>query len=271
MNDLVSLILLLSATGAAAGVISGLLGVGGGIILVPAFHYVFDAMGYHPDQLMQICVATSTGTIVVTSWRAVGAHRKHGAVDTALIRAWGPAIIAGAIAGVLAATVLRSRDLQLVFGVIGIALGLYMLAGRKSWQIATTLPGRALGAIYAVVIGFFSALMGIGGGAFAVPLLTAHGVAPHRAVATAPGLGLLISIPAFAIFLMTGWDLPGRPPMTLGYVNLPALGLIMVISTLSVPVGVRLAHRLAPRQLRLVFAVVSLVLAGNMLGQAIWG
>ncbi|WP_108260425.1 sulfite exporter TauE/SafE family protein [Mangrovicoccus ximenensis] len=269
--DLVILAATIAAAGAVAGVISGLLGVGGGIILVPAFFHAFHALGYEPAQLMQICVATSTGTIIFTSLRSVTSHAKRGAVDIALIRGWGPFIAAGAILGVFAAAALRSQQLQVVFGAIGVTLGLYMLLGRRSWRIAETLPGRWLGGFYGALIGFFSALMGIGGGSFTVPLLTAYSVPPHRAVGTSPGFGLLISIPAFGTFLATGWGIADKPPLTIGYVNLPSVLLITGMTLLTVPFGVKLAHRLSPERLRLVFALTILVLAGNMLRKGIIG
>ncbi|WP_172327152.1 sulfite exporter TauE/SafE family protein [Mangrovicoccus sp. HB161399] len=269
--DLLILFLAIAASGAVAGVISGLLGVGGGIILVPAFFHAFHALGYEPAQLMQICVATSTGTIIFTSLRSVTAHAKRGAVDKGLILSWGPFIAVGAILGVFAAAALRSQQLQVVFGAIGVTLGLYMLLGKRSWRIADTLPGRALGGLYGWLIGFFSALMGIGGGSFTVPLLTAYSVPPHRAVGTSPGFGMLISIPAFLTFLATGWGIAGKPPMTVGYVNLPSVVLITGMTMLTVPLGVKLAHRLSPAHLRLVFALTILLLAGNMLRKGIWG
>ncbi|OSP55589.1 sulfite exporter TauE/SafE family protein [Pseudoruegeria sp. SK021] len=266
-----SLFLVLCAAGAIAGIISGLLGVGGGIILVPAFYYAFNGLGFHPDQLMQICVATSTGTIIVTSLRSVTSHFKRGAVSLELILDWGPFVALGSILGVLAAASLRSQQLQLVFGGIGVSLGLYMLLGKRSWRISEALPGRILSAVYGTLIGFFSALMGIGGGSFTVPLLTAYNVPPHRAVGTSPGFGLMIAVPGFITFLLTGWGLPDKPPFTVGYVNLPAVALIMAMSVVTVPIGVALAHRLSPARLRLVFALTVLILAGNMLRKALMG
>ena len=272
MNEnLILLFAVIAGAGGIAGIISGLLGVGGGIILVPAFFYAFSSLGYHPDQLMQICVATSTGTIIFTSIRSVSAHHKRGAVSFELIRSWGPIIAVGSVLGVFAAASMRSHELQLVFGCIGVMLGLYMLLGKKDWRISAELPGRVLRTLYSLCIGFFSALMGIGGGSFTVPLLTAYSVPPHRAVATSPGFGLMISIPGFITFLLTGWDVTGKPPYTIGYVNLPAVALIVATTMLTVPLGVRMAHALSPKQLRIVFAFTILILAGNMLRKALMG
>lgn len=265
------LLAVIAVAGAIAGIISGLLGVGGGIILVPALFYVFGVMGFHSDHIMQVCVATSTGTIIFNSLRAIQGHHKRGAVDFGLLRQWGPFIAIGSVIGVFAAAALHSDQLQLVFGGIGVCLGLYMAFGKRDWRISTVLPGPLLRSAYAWLIGFFSAIMGIGGGSFTVPLLTAYNVPPHRAVATSSGFGLLISIPAFVTFLLTGWGLEGRPPYTVGYVNLPAVVVISIASTLTVPLGVRLAHRLSPAQLRTVFACTILILSGNMLRKALMG
>ena len=148
--------------------------------------------------------------------------------------------------------------------------GLLLIEVQVKLILLATLAGSVL-TVVGSLIGFFSALMGIGGGSFTVPLLTAYNVPPHRAVGTSPGFGLLIAIPGFVTFLLTGWDVAGKPPGTVGYVNLPAVALIMVTSLVAVPYGVRLAHSLSPARLRLVFAVTVLVLAGNMLRKAVTG
>ncbi len=268
---ILSFVLVIARAGLASGVIAGILGVGGGFFLVPAFFYVFHSLGYTPDQLMQVCVATSTGTIIVTSLRSVTGHHKRGAVSLELMRSWGPLIAVGSVIGVLAAASLRSDELQLIFGLIGVGLGLYMLLGKRGWRLSDTLPGKKLSALYSTMIGFFSALMGIGGGSFTVPILTAYNVPPHRAVGTSSGFGLLISVPAFLAFLLTGWHVAGKPPGTVGFVNLPALAVITVTSMIAVPFGVKLSHRLSPARLRLVFALTVLILSANMLRKAVMG
>lgn len=268
--EFLPIIAVLVAAGAVAGLIAGLLGVGGGIVLVPIFFNVFQALDYTPAQLMQICVATSTATIVFTSLRSVMAHHARGAVRVDLMRAWGPFIALGAVVGVLAAGSMRSQALQAVFGGIGVMIGLYMWFGNSAWRLSDTLPGRMAGRLYGAVIGGLAALMGIGGGAFSVPLLTAYGVPQHRAVGTSAGFGAVISFPALLTFLATGWSLEGKPPGTVGYVNLPMAALIIATTAATVPIGARLAHRLSPQSLRSIFALTITVLAGNMLRTAIF-
>ena len=258
---------LLAVIGAGAGVIAGLLGVGGGIVLVPAFFYAFTALGYDGASLMQICLATSLATIVVTSAKSVQAHHARGAVEWRILRGWGPLIALGALAGVAVAAGLHSRVLQGIFGVLGLSVGLYLLLGRAHWRLGDTMPAGAGRMVTAPVIGFLSVLMGIGGGSFGVPLMTLYGVAMHRAVATAAGFGLVIALPSVAGFL--AFRPQEAPPLTLGAINLPAFVIVIAMTLITTPWGVRLAHAMDARPLRMVFAGFIMLMAGNMLRQAI--
>ncbi|MGB0913897.1 MAG: sulfite exporter TauE/SafE family protein, partial [Phaeobacter italicus] len=165
---------LLVVTGAVAGVLAGLLGVGGGIVLVPAFFYVFQTLGYGGDQLMQMCLATSLATIIVTSVRSVLSHNKKGAVDWDILRGWGPGIAVGAIIGVTVAASLRSTTLQALFGVLALVIGLYMAFGRADWRLGSEMPKGLRRIVLSPMVGFLSVLMGIGGGSFGVPLMSLH-------------------------------------------------------------------------------------------------
>lgn len=258
---------LLVAIGAVAGVIAGLLGVGGGIVLVPAFFYAFSALGYEGPHLMQVCLATSLATIVVTSWKSVRSHNAKGAVEWPILYAWGPWIAAGALVGVIVATGLRSVVLQAVFGVLGVTVGLYMAFGRPHWRLGPEMPGGARRWIMAPVVGFLSVLMGIGGGSFGVPLMTLYGVPIHRAVATASGFGMVIAVPSVLGFLFMQPLTP--PPLTLGAINLPAFLVVIGTTYLTTPLGVRLAHAMDPKPLKRVFAVFIMVMAANMLRKAL--
>ena len=179
MSVLISMGLLLLVIGAFAGVLAGLLGVGGGIVLVPAFFYAFSALGYDSPQLMQICLGTSLATIIVTSLRSLNAHNKKRAVEWDILRGWGLGIVIGAIVGVMVATQLRSVVLQALFGGLGICIGLYMAFGRSDWRLGDTMPKGAFRWLGSPVIGFLSVLMGIGGGSFGVPTMTLFGIPIH--------------------------------------------------------------------------------------------
>lgn len=268
MSVLLPLVAMLMVIGAFAGVLAGLLGVGGGIILVPAFFYAFQVLGYGGDQLMQVCLATSLATIIVTSIRSVLSHNKKGAVDWQILRSWAPGIAVGAILGVLVASSLRSVTLQAVFGCLGIVIGLYLGFGKAHWRLAEEMPKGLRRAALSPAVGFLSVLMGIGGGSFGVPLMALHNTPIHRAVATAAGFGLLIAVPSVAGFLLLEISAPSRPPFTLGAVNIPAFLLIIAMTLLTAPLGVKIAHAMDPKPLKRVFAFFLTLVALNMLRKA---
>jgi uncharacterized protein len=264
---LAQMVVLLAAIGAVAGVIAGLLGVGGGIVLVPAFFYAFTALGYGGPQLMQVCLATSLATIIVTSIKSVRAHDRKGAVDWIILRGWGPWIALGALVGVAAAAGLRSVVLQGVFGVLGLGIGLYLAFGRSDWRLGSQMPEGAGRSATGTALGFLSVLMGIGGGSFGVPLMSLYAVPIHRAVATAAGFGVIIAVPSVAGFLLMSVETP--PPYTLGAVNLPAFGLVIAMTMITTSWGVKLAHAMDPKPLKRVFAVFIMIAALNMLRKAL--
>jgi uncharacterized membrane protein YfcA len=268
LSLLLTMLALLLAIGAVAGVIAGLLGVGGGIILVPAFYYTFSALGYGSDRLMQICLATSLATIIVTSIRSVLSHHRKGAVEWQILRAWAPGIAIGAVVGVLVASSLRSVVLQGTFGVLGVIVGLYLAFGKAHWRLGPSMPGGLTRAVMSPVIGFLSVLMGIGGGSFGVPVMSLYGVPIHRAVATAAGFGVIIAVPSVAGFLAVEIDPAVRPPLTFGAVNLPAFLVIVTMTMITAPLGVKLAHAMDPKPLRRVFALFITLVALNMLRKA---
>ncbi|WP_127105390.1 sulfite exporter TauE/SafE family protein [Pararhodobacter zhoushanensis] len=264
---LVQLVLLLLVIGAFAGVLAGLLGVGGGIVLVPAFYYGFTLLGFGSDELMQICIATSLATIVVTSGRSLHAHNKRGAVDWSVLKSWAPGILIGAAIAVFVAAQLRSTTLQGIFGVLALIVGLYMAFGREKWRLAPEMPGGFVRAASSPLIGFLSVLMGIGGGSFGVPFMTLHGVAIHRAVATAAGFGLLIAVPSVIGFAFV--PIAVHPPLTLGAINIPTFLVVVSMTLLTAPLGARLAHATQPVLLKRIFGVFLILVALNMLRRAL--
>lgn len=266
---LVQMFVMLLVIGGFAGVLAGLLGVGGGIVLVPAFFYAFQTLGYDGPQLMQMCLATSLATIVVTSVRSVLSHNKKGAVDWGILRGWAPGIVIGAVLGVLIAASLRSVVLQGVFGVLGVIIGLYLGFGKPEWRIGPAMPGGIKRGILSPALGFLSVLMGIGGGSFGVPLMSLFGVPIHRAVATAAGFGVIIAVPSVIGFLFLDIAPDNRPPYTLGAVNGVAFLIVIAMTLITTPWGVRLAHAMDPKPLRRVFAVFLTLVALNMLRKAL--
>ena len=268
---LIQMAVLLLAIGAFAGVLAGLLGVGGGIVLVPAFFYAFQTLGYEGEQLMQMCLATSLATIIVTSVRSVLSHNKKGAVDWGILKSWAPGIVIGAIVGMFVVSGLRSSTLQMIFGILALIVGLYMGFGRAEWRLGQGMPQGVTRAVLSPSLGFLSVLMGIGGGSFGVPVMSLFNTPIHRAVATAAGFGVVIAVPSVIGFLFIELDPETRPPLTIGAVNLVAFVLVIAMTLITAPIGARLAHGMDPKPLKRVFAVFLVLVALNMLRKAFFG
>ena len=257
----------LLAIGAFAGILAGLLGVGGGIVLVPSFFYAFRALGFEGPDLMRVCVATSLATIVVTSIRSVQSHRRKGSVDLDVLRSWAPGIVVGALLGTWLATLLDTHMLQLIFAGLAMVVALYLAFGAGGFRLGDEMPRGIVRSAISFVIGCLSTLMGIGGGSLGVPTMSLYNMPIHRAVGTAAGFGLAIAVPSTLGFLIARAD--GAPPYTLGSVNLPAFALVIAMTLVTTPWGVELAHRLNPTPLKRVFAAFLFVVALNMGAEAL--
>jgi len=253
-------------TGLVAGTVGGMLGVGGGIIVVPVLFHLFGRLGIDPAVRMHLAVGTSLGTIVLTAARSLQSHRARGAVDEALLRSLALPVLAGVGAGSLLIRHLEGGLLARFFGSVALGVALHMAFGRESWRLRDGLPEGAPRAGVGAGIGFFSVLMGLGGGTLGVPLLTAFGVPIHQAVGTAAGLGLLIGIPGCVALAFSGWGVPGLPPLSAGYVSLLGLAAITPATWVATPFGARIAHRLSRRWLRRAFALFLALTAARMLG-----
>lgn len=251
-------ILLLAAgllvAGVFAGIIAGLLGVGGGIVIVPVLFHAFPMLGVDEAVRMHLAVGTSLATIIPTSLRSVASHNKHGAVDWVLLKEWAVPITIGVLAGSAAANYVSGGFLMLVFAVIALAVALNLAFGKEEWRLGDAMPGGGAKHAIGMSIGGLSTLMGIGGGTFGVTLMTLFNVPIHRAVATAAGLGVIISIPGTIGFISAGIGELGRPPLSLGYVNLIGFALIVPATVLTTPWGVALAHALPRQTLKRAFA-----------------
>jgi uncharacterized membrane protein YfcA len=245
---------LLLAAGAVAGVTAGLLGVGGGIVIVPVLWHLFSALGIDEAVRMHVAVGTSLASIIATSISSVRSHHKRGAVDFQLLRSWGPWIFLGVLVGTFLASHVRGPVLSAVFASVALVVSLHMGFGRPEWRLAPDLPKGSARAALAAVIGTISAMMGIGGGTLSVPILSLFGYPIHRAVGTAAAIGFIIGIPGAIGFVIAGWHVPDLPPFSLGYISLIGFALIFPTSTLLAPYGAKLAHGMNTRNLKRVFA-----------------
>ncbi|MEM9880825.1 MAG: sulfite exporter TauE/SafE family protein [Pseudomonadota bacterium] len=259
------LALSLLCTGFIAGILAGLLGVGGGIVIVPVLFYVFTALDIDDAVRMHLAVGTSLATIIPTSIRSLSAHTKRGAVDWPILKAWGPGLLIGTLLGTAVAGTVNAFILQAVFGFIALAVALNMALGKPIERQQARPPTGAKGLGVGMGIGVFSAMMGIGGGTLGVPIMSYLGMVAQRAVATAAGFGLIISVPGAIGFMLTGWGMANLPPASLGYVNTLGFILITPMTVLAAPLGVAAAHALPKQRLKQAFAIFLGITAIRML------
>ena len=247
-----------------AGFIAGLLGVGGGIVIVPALFWLFSLIKFSPELAMHTAVGTSLATIVATSISSMRAHHHKGAVDWELFKAWLPTMALGALFGGIAAKFISADALVLIFACLAILVA-FNLFRPVSFQLGTELPSRRKQGMISGLIGFASALMGIGGGTFSVPTLVSYSFSTHRAVGTAASLGLIIAVPATIGFIISGWGQTGLLPFSLGYVNLISVILILPFTVLFAPIGAKMAHKLPESAIKKAFAIFLLATAIRMI------
>ncbi|AXO90510.1 sulfite exporter TauE/SafE family protein [Pseudomonas parafulva] len=241
--------------GACAGVLAGLFGVGGGIIIVPVLVFSFTLQGFDASILTHLAVGTSLATIVFTSINAVLEHHRKGAVQWPVFLWMTVGILIGAAIGAKTASLIQGPLLQKIIGVFALLVALQMTLDLKP-KGRGGVPGKP-GLIGAGgVIGWASAIFGIGGGSLTVPFLTWRSLSMQQAVATSSACGLPIALASTLSFMVLGWSEPYLPAHSLGYVYLPALMGIAVTSMFFARFGARLAHRLSPRLLKRLFAAL---------------
>lgn len=263
--DLVLLILSLLACGVFAGVLAGLLGVGGGIVIVPMLYHVFTVYGVGENLAMPLSVGTSLSTIVLTAWVSARNHYRRGGVDGALVRRWVIPVLVGVLVGTSIGHFISGAMLKTLFGVLLVLVSLHMLiSSRHALTVFADLPARWIQSVLAVIVGTVSAMLGIGGGTVMVPILSLFSFPIHRAVSTASVFGLIISIPATLGYLYSGWHVSGLPLGSTGYVNWLAFASLVPATMLCAPLGVKLAYRLNVSQLKQVFAVFLLIVGIKM-------
>ncbi|MCR6628764.1 MAG: sulfite exporter TauE/SafE family protein [Magnetospirillum sp.] len=255
ISQLLPFAALLLAAGAGAGIIAGLLGVGGGIVVVPVLFHLFTTLGIDEAVRMQVAVGTSLATIVATAWSSTRAHYLRGTVDREFLRGYGPVIVAGVLLGSAVAALVKGPVLTAVFAVVALVVAVQLSFGNPDWRLGDKMPGGWLKLVIGTTIGALSAMMGIGGGSMTVPVMTMYGTPVHRAVGTAAATGFIIGVPGMVGFVIGGWNAPNLPPGSVGFVSLVGLALIAPTSVLCAPLGARLAHRLDTKMLKRVFAL----------------
>jgi len=265
----ISTVLALAGTGILAGILAGLLGVGGGIVIVPVLYFLFQSFGVAEHSAMLVATATSLATIIPTSISSMRSHQIKGNVDLGLLKQWGMFILVGVLIGSWLVTQTEGHILTILFGVIASLAALNMLFRTGKSALFTELPHNNGQRAMATSIGFFSSMVGIGGGTLSVPMLTLFNYPAHKAVGTAAAIGLIISLPAALIMLFGGTTPIDAPAGTFGLVNLIGFICIVPLTVLFAPVGVFISTRLNAQKLKQVFAVVLLFTGLRMLYQSI--
>lgn len=257
----------LVATGVFAGILAGLLGVGGGIVIVPVLFFLFQSFGVSPESAMLVATATSLATIVPTSISSIRSHNKKGNVDFDLLKRWAVFILIGVLVGSWLVTRVEGTMLTILFGVIAVLSALNMMCRTGKSALYPKLPKTTGQTVMGVSIGFFSSMVGIGGGTISVPLLTLYNYPAHKAIGTAAAIGLIISLPGALTMLILGSTPTDAPAGTFGLVNLFAFTCIVPLTVLFAPLGASLAAKLDAVKLKKIFAFVLLFTGLRMLAQ----
>lgn len=252
------------AIGSISGFLAGLLGIGGGVVLVPAFLLAFGAAGFPTSVIFQAALATSMATILFTAVSSLRSHHGHGAVRWPLVRSFTPGILLGTVLGTYIVRHATITGLSVFF-----ATFLLFVAAQLAFHLRPKaereLPGRLGQGVVAALIGMVSALAAVGGGAMTVPFLTWCNVPIRHAIGTASAIGFPIALGGTLGYIINGWGAAGLPDWSLGYVYLPALLCTVIPAVFLAPIGARAAHVLPGVLLRRIFAGLLVVIAVRML------
>jgi uncharacterized membrane protein YfcA len=270
-SELIELAVLLVVTGAVAGFLAGIFGIGGGAVLVPVLYECFRLAGVPLDARMPLCVGTSLAIIIPTSISSWRAHHKRGSVDMDILRRWAIPVLIGVIVGSVVARYAPDKLFKYVFVGVAWSAAARLLFGREDWRLGQEFPQGFFMRAYGAVIGLLSTLMGIGGGLFANLVMTLYGRPIHQAIGTSSGLAVLISIPGALGYIYAGWPAAARfpdvaalqLPYAIGYISIIGALLVMPTSLLIAPLGVRVAHLLTKRRLEIAFGIYLLVVSSR--------
>lgn len=250
------LIITFLLTGILSGFLAGLLGVGGGIIIVPVSYFILIYLGYPIEIVMHVSVASSLAVIVFTSLSSIRSHFKLKNIDTKIIYNWTFGIVAGSLLGSFIASKIDGEILVLIFITLAFIISLNMFFQKNIRTIYNDIPNSFfLNSGISGIIGFLSAIIGIGGGSFSVPTLTIFSKKIHKAVGTSAVLGFFIAFPAATSFIFLGLKIDNLPPFSLGYVNLIIVLLISSTSIFTASIGAKVSSKISKNKLKKIFAI----------------
>ena len=268
-QELLPYFLGLLATGVLGGLIAGLLGVGGGIVIVPVLFWIFTSLKFPDEILMHMAIGSSLATIIPTSIASARAHYHKGSIDVDVLKKWGFGMFFGALIGGFIGKFFGANDLKYIFGLVALLVAINMFI-KNPVTIRDSLPlSKFINFFVSGIIGFTSSLMGVGAGTIGVPTLVSFSMSIHKAIGTAAALGLFISVPATIGLAFSGFEVPNRPPMSIGFVNLIALFIMFPLTILFAPIGVKIAHLISQSVLKRVFGMFLIITSVKMLSSII--
>ena len=232
ISEVALLSLWIVAAGVLVGILAGLFGIGGGAIIVPVLYEVFRVLGVPEDVRIQACIGTSLAIIVPTTVRSYLGHKKKGSVIPEVVRIWALPAIIGVAIGSVTASFAPAFVFKIAFLVFVSFIAIRMLFGGERWKLGDQLPGRGMLAIYGLITGLFSSLVGVSGGSISNAVLTLYGRPIHQAVGTSAGVGVPITIAGTIGYMLAGWPhMAQLPPLSVGYVSLVGLVLMAPVSS----------------------------------------
>jgi len=269
--QLLELVLLLLFTGALAGFLAGIFGIGGGAVLVPVLYECFRIAGVPLEVRMPLCIGTSLAIIIPTSIRSWQAHHKRGSVDMEILKKWALPVLIGVVFGSVIARYAPEKLFKYVFVGVAWSAAARLLLGKEDWRLGDEMPKGLFMRAYGFFIGLLSTLMGIGGGLFSNLLMTFYGRPIHQAIGTSAGLAVLISIPGALGYIYAGWPAASRfpevaalqLPFAIGFISIIGALLVMPTSLLVAPLGVKVAHFLTKRKLEIAFGCYLLIVSSR--------
>ena len=251
--------------GLGAGFASGLFGIGGGIVRIPIFMFLFPVFGIGHAVVMHVAIGTSVAMVIPTAIMATRKQYKFGNFDWKFYRTWALGLLTGVAGGMLLIPYLSTEILKWIFAAFLLVLATYVGFGGSRMVLTHRPPGQILRAALGTFVGAFAALTGTGGGAITGPTLKAFSVPLKKAIATASATGLVIGSAATVAMIVQGWAVPGRPSFSLGYVDLVICGAMLPTTLVSTPLGVKVNHLLPEKVLKVTYTVLLFVIAAYVI------
>ena len=264
ISQIISLISVMAVAASISGFMAGLLGVGGGIIMVPALYYAFTVLGYDESTKMHLALGTSLAIIIPTSVMSTKTHMKYEAVDFTLIKSFGLFVAAGVLIGTFLASNLETKKLLLIFSIFSACVGLFFIFFREKLGATPRNIPNSIKSIIGTIIGFVSVPLGIGGGSLSVPFMRLFGYSIRNAIGTSAAIGFLISVVGASSMSLSGnfFDTV-TTPLSLGYVNLPGFLVFVPVTMMMAPLGAKVVHKIDKDLLSKIFGFFLLIISAR--------